>query len=44
MFVTRFQQVNPTFVSNTQAVDPPVIEISSSSSFSTPVSCFLEEG
>ncbi|XP_062489831.1 POC1 centriolar protein homolog B isoform X7 [Pezoporus occidentalis] len=29
-------EVNPTFVSNTQALDPPVIEISSSSSFSTP--------
>lgn len=42
IILINFQQVNPAFdVTNTQTLDPPVIEISSSSSFSTPVSCLL---
>uniref|UniRef100_A0A8V5FH16 POC1 centriolar protein homolog B n=1 Tax=Melopsittacus undulatus TaxID=13146 RepID=A0A8V5FH16_MELUD len=37
-------EVNPTFVSNTQALDPPVIEISSSSPFSIPDYVSNEDG
>lgn len=42
--VINFQQVNPTFdVADTLTVDPPVVEISSSPSFGTLVSCLLSQ-